>query len=89
MVCCCLAFMRCQDGYACHGGPYFFFFYLGILAVSHAMRPTLEMDGEWFIVRDAGVLGAVCPKGFGRYRACPELLDLDLATFSLVSRVFV
>lgn len=48
------------------------------------------MDGEWFIVRDAGVLGAVsAQKASDNTEACPELLDLDRATFSLVSRVLV
>ncbi|EHK46904.1 hypothetical protein TRIATDRAFT_298797 [Trichoderma atroviride IMI 206040] len=55
----------------------------------NVMQPTPEMDGgEWFIVTG-------CRRCWRRLLKrqklgmIQELLDLDLATFSLVSRVFV
>lgn len=54
------------------------------------MQPTPEMDGEWFVVSyRMQEFSAQSLLKRQKLRMIQELLDLDLATFSLVSRVFV
>jgi hypothetical protein len=92
LLLCCL--MQCQDGYACHGGPDFLssvdflicVFYLGS-SVSYMIcgrRRRWNWSGSCYRMQE--FLAQSLLKKLGIIQ---ELLDLDLATFSLVSRVFV